>query len=138
MEKTYIMLKPDAYEKRVYGKIIDMIEAEGFNILNMKMFKLSNEQINEHYAHLLQLDFFPELLSFMQSGPVLGMIVEGENAIARMRELIGPTKNAKELAPNSIRGLYSDTTTRNVIHGSDAVDTAQAEIKRFFGKDYKF
>lgn len=134
MERTYIMLKPDAYEKKVYGKIIDIIERQGFNITNIKMFTLSKEQIKEHYSHLLNFDFFAELSAFMQSGPVLGMIVEGENAIAKMRELMGPTKNAKELAPNSIRGIYADGTTRNIIHGSDAPETAEAEIARFFGK----
>lgn len=136
MEKTYIMLKPDAYRKKIYGKVIDTIENAGFTILNAKMLKLSQEKVDEHYAHLLHLNFYQELSDFMQSGPVLAMIVEGENAIAGMRELMGPTKNAKELAPNSIRGLYSDSITENVIHGSDSPETATIEIERFFGTSY--
>ncbi len=136
MEKTYVMLKPDAYRKKIYGRIIETIENAGFTISNMKMLKLSQEQVDVHYSHLLHLDFYQELSDFMQSGPVLAMIVEGENAIAGMRELMGPTRGAKEIAPNSIRGLYSDSITENVIHGSDAPETAKQEIERFFGKNY--
>lgn len=139
MERTYIMLKPDAYEKKIYGEIIKRIEKENFKIVNMKMMKLTPEILKEHYAHLVKFDFFPELLNFMLSGPVLAIIVEGENAIARMRELMGPTKNAKVVAPESIRGMFGDPNKveKNVIHGSDGKETAKQEIERFFGKEYE-
>lgn len=134
MERTYIMLKPDAVENKVMGKIISMIEQQdGLKIVNAKMLKMNEKLIREHYAHLTQFDFFPSLAEFMSSGPVLALIVEGENAVARMRQIMGPTKNAKELAPNSIRGQFAESTTRNVIHGSDSVENADIEIKRFFG-----
>lgn len=136
MEKTYIMLKPDAVEGKIMGKIITMIEnQEGLKIVNAKMLRMDEKLIREHYAHLTQFDFFPSLAEFMSSGPVLALVVEGENAVARMRALMGPTKNAKELAPESIRGLYAQSTTKNIIHGSDSIENAKIEIKRFFGND---
>lgn len=115
MEKTYIMLKPDAVANKVMGKIISMIEEQdGLRIINAKMIKLDEKITREHYAHLTQFDFFPSLAEFMMSGPCLALIVEGENAVAKMRSIMGPTKNAKELAPNSIRGQFAESTTRNV------------------------
>jgi len=134
MEKTYIMLKPDTVNDKIMGKIITMIEQQdGLRIINAKMIKMDEKLVREHYAHLTQFDFFPSLAQFMMSGPCLALIVEGENAVARMRSIMGPTKNAKELAPNSIRGLFAKSTTKNVIHGSDSVENAEIEIKRFFG-----
>jgi len=134
VEKAYIMLKPDAVKNKVMGKIITMIEEQnGLSIVNAKMIKLNEKLIMEHYAHLTQFDFFPSLSEFMMSGNCLALIVEGENAVAKMRSIMGPTKNAKELAPNSIRGLFSESTTKNVIHGSDSVENAKIEIQRFFG-----
>lgn len=134
MAKTYIMLKPDAVENKVMGEILSIIEAQkDLRIVNAKMLKMNEKLIREHYAHLVNFDFFPSLAEFMSSGPVLALIVEGENAVAKMRELMGPTKNAKELAPNSIRGRFAESTTRNVIHGSDSVENATQEINRFFG-----
>lgn len=98
-----------------YGKIISMIEEQdGLRIINAKMIKLDEKITREHYAHLTQFDFFPSLAEFMMSGPCLALIVEGENAVAKMRSIMGPTKNAKELAPNSIRGQFAESTTRNV------------------------
>lgn len=134
MERTYIMLKPDAVEGKIMGKIISMIEQqEGLRIVNAKMIRLNEKLVKEHYAHLTQFDFFPSLADFMMSGKCLALIIEGENAVARMRAIIGPTKNAKELAPSSIRGLFAASTTKNVIHGSDSVENAEIEIRRFFG-----
>lgn len=136
MEKTYIMLKPDAYEKKIYGEIIKIIEENNFKIVNMKMIRLTDDIISQHYAHLKHLDFFEELNNFMKSGPVLGMIVEGDNAIAKMRELMGPTRFDPVKSVGTIRGKFADSTTRNVIHGSDSAETAEQEIKRFFGEDF--
>ena len=133
MERTYIMLKPDAIKRRLAGKIISRIEEKGFNIVEAKMFMLNEELLKEHYAHLADKPFFGEIVSYMTSGPVLGMIVEGDEVIAGMRKLMGKTKWL-EAEPGTIRGDFACSTTENLIHGSDAPETAEAEIKRFFGR----
>ena len=133
IEQTYIMLKPDAVERRLMGTIISRIENKNFKIVDAKLISLSQEIIQEHYSHLLDKPFFPELEAFMTSGPVLAMIVEGENAIAGMRALMGPT-NVFEAAPGTIRGDFASDLTRNLIHGSDSEENAKIEIERFFRK----
>lgn len=133
MERTYIMLKPDAIKRRLAGKIISRIEEKGFDIVEAKMFMLNEELLKEHYAHLADKPFFGEIVSYMTSGPVLGMIVEGDEVIAGMRKLMGKTKWL-EAEPGTIRGDFACSTTENLIHGSDAPETAEAEIKRFFGR----
>lgn len=130
MERTYIMLKPDAIKRKLVGNIIDRIETKGFNIVEMKMFTLDEEILREHYAHLVEKSFFPELTEFMTSGPVIGLIVEGDNVVAGMRNLMGPTK-WEEAAPGTIRGDFAYSTTENLIHGSDSADNALIEIERF-------
>jgi nucleoside-diphosphate kinase len=127
------MLKPDALKRCLMGKIITRIEEKGWVIKNMKMMILTEGILKEHYAHLSNEPFFPEIVSFMTSGPVLGMIVEGEGVIDGIRKLMGPTK-WYEAVPGTIRGDYASNTTYNLIHGSDSIKTAEAEIKRFFGK----
>lgn len=133
MERTYIMLKPDAIRRGLIGEIISMIEKKGFCITDMKMFKLNEEILKEHYAHLIEKPFFPEIVEYMTSGPVLGMIVEGEEVVKGMRKLMGATKWL-EAEPGTIRGNYANSTTMNLIHGSDSVENAEIEIKRFFNK----
>lgn len=136
MERTYIMLKPDAFEKKVVGKVISMIEEAGFTIAATKLFYLNKEMCDEHYDFLVEKPFYPSIREFMMSGPVLGMVVEGENAIARMRALMGPTKYDPEKSKGTIRGAFQDreNMTKNIIHGSDSPENAEKEIKRFFGK----
>lgn len=131
-EKTYIMLKPDAVRRELIGEIITRIEKKGFQITQAKQMKLDKEIIAEHYAHLTDESFYPDLERFMTSGPVFGMVVEGENAIAGMRQMMGPT-NVFEALPGTIRGDYANNMTENVIHGSDSKETAAIEIERFFG-----
>lgn len=131
MEKTYIMLKPDAYKRSLVGEIISRIEKKGLKIKEMKMFNLKSETIDEHYKHLADKPFFGELKSFMMSGPVVGMIIEGEKAVSAMRRLMGPT-NWEEALPGTIRGDYAFNMTENLIHGSDSVENAKEEIERFF------
>ncbi len=132
MEKTYIMLKPDAIKRKLVGEIISRIENKGYVISEMKMFNLSNDILKDHYSHLIDKPFFPELVDFMTSGPVIGMIVEGPDVILGMRNLMGPTK-CSEAMPGTIRGDYAFNTTENLIHGSDSTLNAEIEIKRFFG-----
>lgn len=130
-ERTYIMLKPDAYKRHLMGEIISRIEKKGFHIKEMKMFTLTKKVLDEHYAHLVTKPFYPGMADFMLSGPVVGMIIEGEDVIIGMRKLMGSTSwlNADI---GTIRGDYSCKEGENLIHGSDSVDNAEIEIKRFF------
>lgn len=132
-EKTYIMLKPDCVKRGLIGEVIARIERRGYEITRLKMFALSEEILREHYAHIADKPFFPEILEFMTSGPVVAMVVEGENAIEGMRLLMGPTSFGAA-QPGTIRGDYATSTGQNIIHGSDGPETAVAEIKRFFGE----
>lgn len=132
MERTYIMTKPDAYKRKLIGKIISRIEEKGYQITDMKMMMLNEEILKEHYSHLVDVPFFPKIVEFMTSGPVIGMIVEGPEVVKGMRILMGTTK-WHDAVPGTIRGDYANTTTENLIHGSDSVENAEIEIKRFFG-----
>jgi nucleoside-diphosphate kinase len=132
MERTYIMLKPDAVERKLAGRIIDRIESKGYSITAIKVMNLNQEILREHYAHVADKPFYPHMERYMMSGPVWGMIVEGENVIQGMRMLMGATK-FEEALPGTIRGDFAKSTTENVIHGSDSPETAEIEIKRFFG-----
>jgi len=132
MERTYIMLKPDAIKRSLAGAIISRIEAKGFRIVEIKSINLSAEILREHYAHLIEKPFYHEIEEFMMSGPVWGMIVEGENAVEAMRTMIGPTK-IEDAPAGTIRGDFAFSTSENIIHGSDSADTANEEIQRFFG-----
>lgn len=133
IERTYVMLKPDALKRSLVGAIIERIERKGYQIDDIKKMMLSEAQLKEHYAHIAHLPFFPEIVDFMTSGPVIAMIVSGENAVAGVRKIMGATKFEDALA-GTIRGDYASNTQENLIHGSDSVETAQIEIARFFGK----
>jgi nucleoside-diphosphate kinase len=133
VERTYIMLKPDAITRKLAGRIIDRIEAKGYRIADIRVMNLDQDILREHYAHIADKPFFPDLVSYMTSGPVWGMIVEGDNAVQGMRILIGATK-FEDAAAGTIRGDYAKSTTENVIHGSDSTENAEIEIKRFFGR----
>lgn len=132
MERTYIMTKPDAYKRGLIGEIITRIENKGFIITNMKMMTLGEEILKEHYAHLADKPFFGEIVEYMTSAPVVGMIVEGDNVVETMRTIMGPTDGAVALA-GTIRGDYAHNKQENLVHGSDSVENAEIEIKRFFG-----
>lgn len=134
MERTYIMLKPDCVKRGLMGEVISRIENKGFKIVRMEMKNLDEAILREHYAHVADKPFFPGMLEYMTSGPVIAMIVEGENVISGMRGLMGATKYEDALA-GTIRGDYATSTTYNIIHGSDGPDTAEIEIKRFFGPE---
>lgn len=131
MERTYIMLKPDAVKRKLVGEIISRIEKKGFVISNLKMITLTDEILREHYAHIADKPFFPEIVDFMTSGPCIAMIVEGNDVVSGMRRLMGPTKWVEAL-PGTIRGDYAFSNGENLIHGSDSIENAEIEIKRFF------
>lgn len=133
IEKTYIMLKPDCMKRGLMGEVISRIERKGYRIVDAKMMNLDEAILREHYAHIADKPFFPSIVEYMTSGPVFGMIVEGENAVKGMRIIMGATK-FEEATAGTIRGDYAFSTAENIIHGSDSLETAEAEIKRFFHK----
>jgi nucleoside-diphosphate kinase len=133
MERTYVMLKPDALKRKLAGKIITRIEEKGYIIADAKMMQLDEAILREHYAHLADKPFFPSIVEYMVSGPVLAMIVEGENAVLGMRKIIGATK-FEDAEAGTIRGDYAFNTQENLIHASDSIENAEIEIKRFFHK----
>lgn len=132
IERTYIMLKPDAIERGLMGAVISRIEGKGYKIVDAKMMNLDEAILKEHYAHIADKPFFPEIVEYMTRGPVFGMIVEGENAVKGMRIIMGATK-FEEAAAGTIRGDFANCTAENIIHGSDSVENATIEIQRFFG-----
>ena len=125
IEKTFIMIKPDAVRDRKIGEIVARIE-------RMEMTTLERATVEEHYAHLADKPFFGGLCDFMTSGPVVKMVVSGLSAVAKMRTLMGAT-NPLDAAPGTIRGDFAVDVNANVIHGSDCLENAEIEIKRFFG-----
>lgn len=131
MERTYVMLKPDAVKRNLIGKIISRIEDKGFKITSMQMISPKRAIFEEHYAHVPE-PFREETINFMISGPVVAMIIEGENVVEGVRMIMGKTKWNEALA-GTIRGDFANTTTSNLIHGSDSVENAEIEIERFFG-----
>ncbi len=131
IERTYIMLKPDCIKRGLMGEVISRIERKGYKIEDAKMMHLNETILREHYAHIADRPFFPEIVEYMTSGPVLGMIVKGENAVKGMRILMGATKFEEALA-GTIRGDYAFCTSENIIHGSDSPENAEIEINRFF------
>ena len=134
IEKTYIMIKPDAVRDRKIGEIITRIERTGLVIERLDMATLDADVVREHYAHLADKPFFGDLVAFMTSGPVVKMIVSGLGAIGKMRTIMGAT-NPLDAAPGTIRGDFAVDVNSNIIHGSDGPDTAAIEIRRFFGED---
>jgi len=131
-ETTLILVKPDAVAQGLTGEVLQRLEKNGFKILNCRMLRLTPALLQEHYAHLASLPFFPEIETFMASGPVVAVALSGENAISRVRELLGPTDSTK--APKgTIRGDLGKDKMHNVLHASDSAEAAQAELKRFFG-----
>ncbi len=131
MEKTFIILKPDCMEKGLSGQVLQRFESEGFTIVATKMVRLESPILREHYAHVADLPFFPDIEEFMSSRPVIMLALQGENVIQRVRDLLGPTDSSK--APKgTIRGDFGTDMMRNVVHASDGPETAEAELKRFF------
>ena len=131
METTLILFKPDAVQKALVGQVLARFEAAGLKIRGIKMFKASDALLNEHYAHIASKPFFPEVQQFMQQTPVIALALAGDNVIARVRDLLGPT-DSKKAAKGTIRGDFGVDVMVNVCHASDSAETAAAELKRFF------
>tara|TARA_B100000497_G_C7611926_1_gene367507 strand:- start:281 stop:685 length:405 start_codon:yes stop_codon:yes gene_type:complete len=131
MEETLIILKPDCMSNRVAGEVISRFEKAGFEIVASKITQLDAAILREHYAHVADQPFFPQIEAFMSSRTVMPMILSGEDVIAKVRDLLGPT-NSNDAPKGTIRGDLGTDMMRNVVHASDGPETAAAEKKRFF------
>jgi nucleoside-diphosphate kinase len=131
IERTFSIIKPDATARNLTGAINATIEGAGLRIIAQRRMRISREQAETFYAVHRERPFFRELVEFMTSGPVIVQVLEGENAIARYREIMGATDPAKA-APGTIRKVHAKSLGENSVHGSDAPDTAQQEIAQFF------
>lgn len=137
IECSLILLKPDCLAGGHAGEVIGRFEKAGFALRGAKMIQLTDEILNEHYAHLIELSFFQNIFDFMRSSPVIGIILEGENAVSGIRDLLGPTDSTK--APEgTIRGDMGTSGMKNICHASDSVENAQIEIARFFSENEVF
>ncbi len=130
-ERSLIILKPDTVHRGLIGQVTSTIEKRGLKIIAMKMALVSREKLDEHYGHLTSKPFYPEIVAYMTMGPVVFMIVEGDNAVGAMRQLCGATDPA-QAAMGTIRADFATTIRYNLIHASDSVENAEAEVKSFF------
>lgn len=134
MERTFLAIKPDGVQRGLVGEIIRRFEAKGFTLVGMKFMKVSRELAEEHYGVHRERPFFQGLVEFITSGPVVAMVWEGEGVIASARKLIGAT-NPLTAEPGTIRGDFGVNIGRNIIHGSDAPETAQQEVSLWFKEE---
>ena len=133
MERTFVMLKPDALQRGLAGEIIKRLEGKGYRIQRAETMQLDPALLREHYHHVSDQPFYPEMEAYMTSGPVLAMILEGKDVIRGVRMLMGATR-FEEALPGTIRGDLAGSTTKNLIHGADSPENAEIEIRRFFGE----
>ncbi len=134
MNKTFLLLKPDALQKKVVGEIISMVERAGFNILNIRMKRWTREEAEKFYAVHRGKEFFEGLVEFMISGPVIGLLLEKENAIEDLRKSVGATDPSKA-EPGTIRHKYGTNVRVNAVHASDSQESFEYEVKCFFGDE---
>ena len=133
MERTFVMVKPDGVRRGLVGEIVRRFEAKGLKILALKMIVPSRELAENHYGVHRDKPFFNDVVGFVTSGPVVAMILEGPDAITLVRGMMGKTK-ATEALPGTIRGDFANSTEQNLVHGSDATETAEQEIGLWFGE----
>ncbi len=131
MERTFLMIKPDGVQRNLIGEVIKRLETKGFTLVGLKLMSVSRELAEQHYGVHKERPFFPGLVEFITSSPVVAMVWEGEGVIASARKIIGAT-NPLNAEPGTIRGDYGVAVGRNLIHGSDAPETAQYEIGLWF------
>jgi nucleoside-diphosphate kinase len=137
MEKTVVLIKPDGMKKKVVGKIIDRFEREGLELVAMKLVNLTQELLDEWYAHHKDKPFFKDLSEYMKSTPVVAIVLEGTNAVNKVRDIVGPT-DSRKAAPHTIRGQHGEDIQKNVVHASDAPERAEFEISLLFSPDEIF
>ena len=134
MEKSFVMMKPDAVARRLMGKILTRFEEKGLQLKAIKLMTISEDLAKEHYGEHSEKPFFNDLVEYITSGPVLAMVIEGEDAISLIRKMVGAT-NPQEADLGTIRGDYAVETGRNIIHASDAPESAEREIGLFFNEN---
>lgn len=134
MEKTFLMVKPDGVQRNLIGEITARFEKKGFKLAGAKLMKITTELAETHYGEHSERPFFGELVEFITSGPVFAMVWEGEGVILTARDIVGKT-NPAEAAPGTIRGDFGITVGKNIIHGSDSVESSEREIDLFFKAD---
>lgn len=137
MQKTLILLKPDAVQKSLIGQILTRFEQKGFKVIGLKMMQMTEDLVNEHYDFLMDKPFFPSIKSYMTSSPIVALALEGTDVIKGVRQLCGAT-NPAEAAPGTIRGDYAKNIDNNIIHSSDSEETAARELARFFKSEEIF
>lgn len=131
-QQTLVIVKPDGVRRRLTGEVIRRLEAKRYDIKEMRLFRIDHDLARQHYAEHVDKPFFDELVSFITSGPVVAMVIEGEEAVAGVRQIMGAT-DPLQAAPGSVRGDFGTVITENIVHGSDSPDSADREIKLFFG-----
>ena len=131
MERTLILIKPNALQRGIVGDIITRFERKGLRLSGMKMLFMTDELVAEHYAHLVERPFFPYLKASMQAAPLIACCLEGAEAVETVRQMVGATNSRKAL-PGTIRGDFSMSGEQNLVHASDSVENALVEINRFF------
>jgi len=134
MERTYLMVKPDGVQRNLAGEIISRFEKKGFKIVGLKMLRISRELAEKHYGEHAGKPFFESLVGFITSGPVVAFVIEGKDAVSAARDMMGAT-NPLKAAPGTIRGAYGIDIGRNIIHGSDSLESAAREISLFFKEE---
>lgn len=137
MERTLVLIKPDAMQRDLVGELIQRFERKGLKLVGIKMMALPDELLDEHYSHLAGRDFFAEIKTFMRSTPVIACCWEGVDCVNTVRIMCGITK-AREAAPGTIRGDLAMSVQANLVHASDSLETAEVEIPRFFNDDELF
>jgi nucleoside-diphosphate kinase len=131
MERTLVIVKPDAVRRGLIGEIVSRLERKGLNIVDGRFFTITEELAHRHYAEHAEKPFFGDLIAFITSGPVLALAVEGPSAVGVVRDLMGPT-DPLDAPPGTIRGDYGTELTHNLIHGSDSTESARRELGLFF------
>ena len=133
-ERSLILFKPDAVQRRLCGQLLSRIEDKGLNIVGLKLIQITPELSKQHYAEHVEKPFYPQLEQFITAGPVVALVVEGPEAIRVMRTMMGPT-NGRDAAPGTIRGDYGQSRQMNLMHGSDGPEAAAREIAIYFNDD---
>ena len=137
MQRTLILLKPDTVQKKIVGKVVSRFEDAKFRICGCKMLHLHPALLREHYAHIAEKPFYPDVEKFMSSVPVIAMVLEGEDIVAKLRDMLGVT-DSRKAAPGTLRAEFGVDQMVNVAHASDSLETAENEIRRFFSEDELF
>ena len=137
MQQTLILLKPDAIMKKICGKVLSRFEEAGLTIRGCKMIHLDPKMLRDHYAHIADKPFYPEVEQFMSSTPVIALVLEGSDVIAQIRDMLGVT-DSRKAAPGTLRAEFGEDMMINVAHASDGPESAASEVKRFFSEEELF